>query len=209
MKISPRFTADDWKALDFTTAAAWPRALDIFQDRIEGRFLTPLRMIRCYPWSGFAMLALAALLVETLQQFCEGEPITPDGKDNAYFTRLLCGPLFPARDQGFNRTAARLFYIHIRCGLLHQAQVTGTSRVWRDAPLVEIHCDATSGPGTKRRPATGITVNPLKFHDAVEDAFRRYVSLLNDPDPAQDDRRAKFRRKMDGIAAGQTDDVQD
>lgn len=77
MRISPRFFAADWLALDAHVTKDWVRAVEIFEDRIEGRFLQPIRSTISNRWSGFAVLALDALLVETLQQFWEGVRRTP------------------------------------------------------------------------------------------------------------------------------------
>jgi hypothetical protein len=205
MRISPRFTAAEWRALDLGTEQGWEVAVDILKDRIAGRFLTPINLFLDYAWSGFAVLALDALLVETLQQFWEGEATTPKGKDITYFKRLLCGPLFPPRANGFNPTTARLFYTTVRSGIVHQAQVTGSSRVRRNVPLVKLNVEKHSGP-KRQPPARGITLNPVKFHRAVERAFDRYLSLLRDP--TQVERRAHFRKKMDLIATERGDDVQ-
>ncbi len=216
MKISPRFTAEDWKAIDFAKEAAWPRAIEIFKDRIDGRFLTPIRMILCYPWSGFAVLALDSLLVETLQQFWEGAIRTPSEKKKGceceqcecrrlrsqdYFVAFLSsGALFPS---GFTKASAELFYKKVRSGILHQAQVTGTSRVRRaeNVPLVRTNIEP-QGQGKAR----GITVNPIKFHRGIEKAFEQYTTLLLDA--TQGERRARFRAKMDAIATEKDDDVQ-
>ncbi|MDP9201433.1 MAG: hypothetical protein M3P26_05820, partial [Gemmatimonadota bacterium] len=183
----------------------WEVAIEIFKDRIAGRFLTPINLFLDYSWSGFAVLALDALLVETLQQFWEGQPNTPKGKGITYFKRLLCGPLFPPRARGFNPTTARLFYTTVRSSIVHQAQVTGSSRVRRDVPLVQLNVEKHAGPKRQLR-ARGITINPVTFHRAVEQAFDRYVALLRDP--TQVERRANFRKKMDFIATERRDDVQ-
>src|SRR6267143_3075965 len=102
MRISPRFTADDWLQLDRSNQADWPHALEIFTDRIQGRFLDPIRRLRSYNGSGFAILALDSLLVETLQQFWEGVGRTPSKlsakgcrqlRAEEYFRDFLRGPL--------------------------------------------------------------------------------------------------------------------
>lgn len=193
MRISPQFTADDWLDLDRHINADWPRAIEIFVDRIDGRFLIPIRQMQNYEWSGFAILALDSLLVETLQQFWEGVPRTPDKvstrgcpqlRSEEYFRHFLRGPLFQG---GFSRQTVRLFYKTVRCGILHQAETNGSSTVTRRGELVTLKDD--------RR---GIHVHPIKFHNEVEKAFKRYTKILSDD--SETVRRLNFWKKMDHIA---------
>lgn len=89
MRISPRYTSDDWKRLSFETEADWDTAIDILTDRIEGRFLRPVAMIERYEFAGFATMAIDCLLIETLQQFVEGMPKTPGWEGEKYFVKYL------------------------------------------------------------------------------------------------------------------------
>lgn len=193
MRISPRFTTDDWLRLNPSRDEDWPRALEIFKDRIEARFLRPVNIVRSDKSSGFAILALDSLLVETLQQFWEGVPRTPSTlsrggcrrlRSEEYFRAFLRGPLF---DGGFSRQTVRLFYATIRCGILHQAEAEGSSRVRRQGPIVILRPDGR-----------GIDIHPVKFHDELERAFGRYVALL--ANPIETVRRKNFWVKMDHIA---------
>lgn len=193
MKISPRFTADDWLRLDPANEDDWPRALEIFRDRIEGRFLHPMRPFLRDKSSGFATLALDSLLVETLQQFWEGVPRTPSKisskgcpqlQSEPYFRAFLRGPLYKG---GFSRQTARLFYKTIRCGILHQAEAEGSSRVRRRGDTVALRPDGR-----------GIDVHPVKFHQELERAVDRYLAVLKDK--TQTVRRRNFWEKMNYIA---------
>jgi len=185
MKISPRFTAEDWLRLDPANENDWPRALEIFKDRIEGRFLNPMRSFLGHRSSGFAILALDSLLVETLQQFWEGVPRTPSKvsskgcpqlQSEPYFRAFLCGPLYKG---GFSRQTARLFYKTIRSGILHQAEAEGSSRVRRRGNVVAL-----------RPEGGGIDVHPVKFHQELERAVDRYLAIL--ADRTQTVRRGNF-----------------
>lgn len=193
MRISPRFLASDWLALDASRDQHWKRALEILDDRIEGRFLRPIRSILPDKWSGFAVLALDALLVETLQQFWEGVDRTPSRvsangcrqlQSEAYFDAFLRGPLF---NGGFTKKTASLFYATVRCSILHQAEVSGSTRVRRNPPLVSMNADGR-----------GLHINPEAFHQEIEKAFQRYITLLRDPSEVA--RRDRFWRKMNFIA---------
>ena len=193
MKISPRFTSGDWFRLDRANESDWPRALEIFRDRIEGRFLQPMRSILRNKRSGFAILALDSLLIETLQQFWEGVLRTPSKlsaqgypqlQSETYFRAFLRGPLYQG---GFSRQTARLFYKTIRCGILHQAEAEGSSRVRRRGDVVALRPD--------RR---GIDIHPVKFHQELERAVERYLAIL--ADKTQTMRRQNFWKKMNYIA---------
>jgi hypothetical protein len=71
--ISPRYRKDDWQQLDLTKAEnhGWEMAVDIFLDRINGRFLIPIDKIinhsdwRVSEFSGFIVIAIDCLLIET------------------------------------------------------------------------------------------------------------------------------------------------
>jgi hypothetical protein len=73
------WTVDDWKTLNFTTEDDWKTAIEIFEDRINYRYLNAIQTLqdqdnhnyanyaqRCF---GFPMMGLACLLIETLAQF--------------------------------------------------------------------------------------------------------------------------------------------
>lgn len=193
LKISPRFISDDWLRLDPANENDWPRALEIFKDRIEGRFLQPIRSILRDKRSGFSILALDSLLIETLQQFWEGVSRTPSRvsakgcpqlQSEAYFQAFLRGQLYQG---GFSRQTARLFYKTIRCGILHQAEAEGSSRVRRRGDIVALRPD--------RR---GIDIHPVKFHQELERAIERYLAIL--VDNTQTMRRQNFWEKMTYIA---------
>ena len=80
IKISPKFTQKDWLDLDLSKNSNenWSKAIEIFQDRIEGRYFKQIEAldnnidtsIRLF--SGFAIMSITCLLIETLEQFWTG-----------------------------------------------------------------------------------------------------------------------------------------
>ncbi len=185
MRISPQYSIADWNALTFSHEEEWQKAIDIFEDRIRGRFFKFIDLIKDCEYSGFAVLALDCLLIETLQQSREGEENTPDGKSKEYFVHFLTKTSF--RDFFKEKTATK-FYDQIRCGILHQAEVKGNSlvRIGQSVPLVELTQDGE-----------GIIVNRKLFHEQLVKVFEEYLSCLRDP--SSEDQRDKFKRKMDYI----------
>lgn len=192
LRIAPsrhggHWIVEDWKALDFSTEEGWQRGIDIFEDRIRGRFLGIVEAIQDYEFSGFAVMALDCLLIETLQQFYEGKAETPRGQSGEYFRRFLTGTSF---SEFFDTKKADMLYSSIRCGILHQAEIKGSSRIWikEGTPLVSCAEDDN-----------GLLINRRLFHKQLECEFSHYVARLRQNDPPDDKLRERFKRKMDVI----------
>jgi len=192
MEIAPGFKDSDWKRLTFKSERDWIRAVAALRRRLEERFVKPARSLLRFRRSGFAVLALDSLLVETLQQFREGVPETPymirNGRrvlaSEEYFKAFLTSPYF---GPGFDDQMATLFYRTVRCGILHQAEVKESSLVRRDRPLVSLSADKK-----------GVVVNPVLFHNRVEAGVRKYLADLRKR--TERDLRGRFRDKMNHIA---------
>ena len=185
MRISPRYTVDDWQKLSFSTEEEWQKAIDILEDRIRGRFLEPISQIEGYTYAGFAILALDCLLIETLQQFREGVHETPQGQSKAFFVRFLTETSFGTH---FSEEMAKVFYDQIRCGILHQAEVKGSSRILirEDIPLVKYTDDRK-----------GLVINRKLFHQQLVREFEAYIAELREP--SNQKLRVRFKKKMDHI----------
>ena len=192
IEIAPRITAEKWQKLnlDAPDSRDWNDAIKIFEKRIRGRFLDPAKKITCLPFGGFAVMALDCLLIETLQQFKRGVHETrqdPDrGSSKKYFIDFLTD-----KDMGlgehFDKELAELFYTHIRCGILHQAEIKGKSRL-----RIKLETLVQKAPDR-----TGIVIDRKKFHQALVNVFKRYVEQLRNPSNAE--LRQNFRKKMDAI----------
>ena len=185
MRISPKYNVEHWKALDFSKEDGWQKAIDIFEDRIQGRFLNIIDTIESREYAGFAVLALDCLLIETLQQFREGKSETPSRKSEEYFIRFLTETSFK---QFFDSRIARMFYYQIRCGILHQAEVRESSLVLiqKETPLVSKTVDRK-----------GLVINRKLFHTQLVNEFEKYLSLLRDS--SNSELRHKLKKKMDYI----------
>lgn len=172
-----------------TTTVAKYRALEIAKDRIgianfvEARFteryVKSLSMDQASK-SGFAMMALACLMIEALEAFWRGRSKT-EGRGADVFRSF-----FERNDQfAVLAPQAAEFYKNIRCGLLHQAETTGGWRIRRSGPLYD--------------PKSRI-VNATRFLSALQIALSQYASELR---RAQWDAQIwrHFRKKMDSICA--------
>jgi hypothetical protein len=171
----------------------WETAIDIFEDRIHGRFLNLIKTIEKKPSSSFSILALDCLLCETLQQFYDGEDesISPT-RD---FVRFLTSSSFKqyfGTDNTPKTSMAAVFYKQIRCGILHQAEVTKTSLIKiEDNYLLVDWIDSQH---------TGLIVNRKKFHHQLDQEFCKYLaSLRKQPIVSTSTPWDNFKKKMDFI----------
>ncbi len=185
VRISRNYSVEDWKHLRFASEADWEQAVVIFRDRLETRYLEHIRAILPRRTSGFAVLALDSALIETLEQFRRGKPKTPKYQGQQYFESFLTETAF---SEHFDVPLAGLFYKTIRCGLLHQSEAEGTSRIKRggDLPLVAYTVDHS-----------GVVINTRGFHELLEKVICEYAAKLRHPDSTSE--RGAFRRKMNYI----------
>lgn len=121
ISISPEYRKSDWQAA--CAGGEWDKMVEIFRDRIESRFLKPIRLIAEHhdirEFSGFSTLALDCLIIETLNQFYSGLDETEGVHDKAFWNFFKSSEFFKNH---FSRKKAFTFYSHYRCGILHQAQ---------------------------------------------------------------------------------------
>jgi hypothetical protein len=72
MWISRNYKAHQWEALKLMTEADWETGVDIFEDRMESRYLVHAPRILDHNTSGFAALTLDCAVIETMEQFRRG-----------------------------------------------------------------------------------------------------------------------------------------
>lgn len=101
--------------------------------RFDERFLVPFDNLPISLKSGFAQMAVCCLMTETLESFYKGWKGTGGVKGadvfEGFFTRIRYFHNF--QNKGGE------FYIHIRCGILHQAETTGGWLIRRSGELVD------------------------------------------------------------------------
>jgi hypothetical protein len=166
--ISPKYSSTDWQALDQQRPIDWPKAVAIVRDRLDGRFLRFANDWLMKPYSGFVVLAIDCLLVETLQQFIDG--ITDgDGHSQRLSKKFHEGPRFQPH---FNTEKTRQdFYKDIRCGLLHQAEAKKQWLIRRQqATLLQ-----KVGPD-------GYVIDVERFHAALRDSLEDYLTSICKPE---------------------------
>lgn len=192
MQIAPGFDSTAWISLqlDDETSSDWVTAVTIFDARIRERYINPVDFLIAAETEkravdrrfGFAVLAIDCLLVETLGAFLEGLENT-EGDSKATFCKFLTTR--PGFSADFSDALAKKFYSEFRCGILHQAEVGGGSKVWSVGPLI-------------REVAEALVVNRNEFHARLKTEFARYLDELRDP--RNRECRMRFRKKMNFIA---------
>ncbi|WP_299207967.1 hypothetical protein [uncultured Dokdonia sp.] len=196
IKISPRFHKSDWGNLNLKGKTSdWIKAVEIFDDRMKGRFFEQIQLLEQNPnrdvgiFAGFAIMSLDCLLIETIEQFINGRLRTGQGMDEKSFFDF-----FQRSDKlkSFfnNQTKATVFYQQIRCGLLHQAQTKGKSIIHiREKPMLEWI--------DNENPRNGLKIQRRKFHEEVLRIYENYCEQLRNE--RNMNLKGKFKRKMESI----------
>lgn len=171
--------------LSFSMTVARYRALEASSNKHElGQFIVERfneRYFRPIEDSsskhGFASLAVACIVIETLESFYQGLPDTKKASKKMFSD-------FFARDTKLNVFASEnnWFYEDIRCGILHQCETRGGWRVLRSGSILD----------TKNK-----AINATAVLRALQDVVQQYsIQLLVD-----ETLWANFRKKMNAVCA--------
>lgn len=188
LRISPRYTSKDWYLLRCSQQGDWSKAAKMVKDRLVGRFLRYAGNCLRSPYSGFVVLSIDSLLLETLQQFREGV-IDGRGHSKELVLAFLEGPRFQPE---FDKAARDAFYVDIRCGLLHQAEA---KRMWliRRGEQQILTRSPRSG---------GYVIDVRLFHQAVRESLNDYLRQITRP--KNEDLRRNLWTKMNHICSVRT-----
>ena len=183
--LSPKYQKSDYSELNLSITSPeedWKKAIEIFTDRMDGRFLNQIRaLLSDVSANGFAIMALDCLLIETFLQFEIGKSQTPQFNSEQYSAFLMRA--FPSAFKNIN--AAKRFYIDIRCGILHSAQTNGHSRLTSDESYI-IYYDGDL-----------LSVSVTKFSLLLVSYFEAYKSKLMDSN--ETNLRNNFLKKMASV----------
>jgi hypothetical protein len=128
-KLSSSTTVARYRALE---AKADKRALGQFiVERFDERYFRPVEDSPSK--HGFAVLAVACLVIETLESFYQGRADTKNFSRQMFrdfFARNTPLMVFSGGDDWF--------YKDIRCGILHQSETRGGWRVLRNGPILDV-----------------------------------------------------------------------
>lgn len=197
-KISSSDTNASWTKLNLADndSVDWDKAIKIFKDRFETRFFKPIDALIKHTdekikfYSGFTILAIDCLLIETLNQFYHGI----DESDDKFKPNCKTFKDFFERSDYFKADfdtdeKIAIFYKHIRCGLLHQGETKEDTKInLKKTQLISL----IDNKGIK-----SIELNRKEFHKRVTQYFDDYIEKLKDKNQKQ--LRQDFKTKMDLI----------
>jgi hypothetical protein len=179
MNLSPRYTEQKWKAAFIV--GDWNAAIDIAEDRIRGRWLDAADKLIDEPYSGFAMVALDCIILESLWGFKNGKPV-PQGGERQVYRDILAGSTF-----GWKDVECDSFRDFVRNGLMHDAETRGGWLVEKTVPRDAI---------AKKNKNGNYVLNRTKFHKAITAAFEEWLLNLRAGDPVL---RQNMRDRMNQI----------
>lgn len=204
MRIAPKFNHEYWTTQDWQDAKNandWNTMYLIFKNRLEYRYFIAVDELvkadRAQPSRrfGFSIMALDCLLIETLAQFYQGIKTSYDARcekghklsNTEFYVDFLCRNSLKLKDK-FDDQNARLFYKTIRCGILHQGETTGGSKiVSTGAEIIQLTPSSD-----------GIIINRDLFHEYLkEEEYKTYCDILEANNP--EEYRKNLIRKMDYI----------
>lgn len=172
-KLSSSVTVARYRELE---QAGDRRALgEFFKERFAERFFDPLN--NSASKHGFTTLAVGCLVIETLESFYQGCADT-HGKSkkmfSAFFERETSLRVFGS--------PCNWFFRDIRCAILHQGEVRGGWRIWRQGQLLDM---------------SGKTINATKFLRELKKAVSDYGDQLT----VNDECWLQFKKKMKAVCA--------
>lgn len=200
------WTSEHWIQLDLSTEAGWKTAIEIFEDRIQYRYLDAVQVLKAEDDAyyrkyvrrrfGFAIMALDCLLLETLAQFYEGLKDSDQARNvlglnnTRFYVRFLSQSSFVLQNC-FDKEKAELFYRTIRCGILHQAETKYSTLIRY------VSEDDRTLPFEATEDQKGLCVYWARFHELVLDEYEAYCNCLRGNVNAI--YRENFVRKMEYI----------
>lgn len=201
MKISPQYTDSDWINLNLTCEfnPDWIKGADIVYDRIHGRFLVQIESLennldlKIWEYSGFMIMAVDCMVIETLNQFHLGISDTNrvyKGRNKESFRDFFQRSDF--FKSHFDDAKSFIFYNHVRNGLLHQAQTKEKTKInFREDEMIKQVNESDIDEG--------IIVNRRIFHEALINEFNSYINNLKSDNNTFDALRKKCIDKMKTI----------
>ncbi|TDE16149.1 hypothetical protein [Dyadobacter psychrotolerans] len=199
-KISKKYFNDKWTDLGLTedNGDNWAEGILIIKDRFDSPFFNHLDNIKNDEFSGFVIMSIDCLLIETLMQFYLGvdnTEINYSGENWKAFRDFL------KQSSHFNtyfktNKICNVFYQQFRCGLLHQAQTKQKSLIKVCQPDFVILADTTNVD-------KGLIIDRIQFHQNLVLEFEEYIEKLktNETNFKGENLRLKAITKMDLICA--------
>lgn len=173
--ISKKYKNTDWLNLNLINdnSLDWELGILIITDRFYSRFFNYLNCIKKDEFSGFLVMSIDCLLIETLMQFYCGVENTEIKYRRNHWKAFRD---FFKYSKNFNidfKTSkiCKTFYSHFRCGLLHQAQTKQKSRIKIGQSDFLTLVDA-------KNVCSGLIIDRAQFHEKLFQEFNDYLQRL-------------------------------
>lgn len=201
MKISPNYYNSDWNALSLSRSYSpdWIKGANIVKDRIHGRYLAQIESLECnldlniWEYSGFLIMAVDCMVIETLNQFHLGiedtNYIYKNRNSESFRDFFMRSHFFNTH---FDDDKSFVFYDHVRNGLVHQAQT-------KEKTLINLKESEMIKQVNPTSIKDGIIVNRRIFHEALVNEFNFYIDNLKANNVTHDGLREKCIDKMNTI----------
>lgn len=157
----------------------WKKAILIIKDRFDSRFFSHIDLIKHDEFSGFLIMSIDCLLIETLMQFYLGVDNTKINYNGcnwkAFKDFFRNSKHFTVEFKTDNEIDEiwKTFYDHFRCGLLHQAQTKCKS-------LIKISQQNFLELLDTNDIKQGLIIDRRKFHRKLVLEFDDYLQKLTD-----------------------------
>lgn len=152
MKLSPKYKEEQWTTAFDNGREEWDTAINIVEDRIRGRWLDSAERLLDEPYSGFAILALDCIVLESLWSFMNGKAV-PIRAGKQVYRDILKGPSF-----GWTDLQSEDFRELVRNGIMHDAETRNRWLVEKTVPRDVI---------LRRNKNGDYQLNRTKFHGAL------------------------------------------
>jgi hypothetical protein len=179
--LSPRYTEKQWKDA-FVGSEDWQTAINIVEDRIKGRWLDAADILLESPNTGFAIIAIDCIVLESLWGFINGKSV-PSRQEQQVYKEILSGQNFRWKED-----QCESFRQFVRNGIMHDAE---TRNGWL---LVKADPDSVVPAGK----AGEYRLNRTKFHNALKGTFEDWIEKLRGGDQ---ELRRNMRKRMNQIIA--------
>lgn len=176
-KISEKYLNSNWTELNLVddNSNNWEAGILVIKDRFISRFFNQLDKIKYNEFSGFVIMSIDCLLIETLMQFILGVDNTEvkyKGQQWKVFRDFFKNSKHFNTDFKTNKIC-QTFYKQFRCGLLHQAQT-------KEKSLIKI-CQANILTlADPNKVEAGLVIDRHQFHDKLILEFEEYIQKLTD-----------------------------
>jgi hypothetical protein len=199
-KISEKYLNTYWTGLTLVDDSSinWTNGISVIKDRFDSRFFNQIDKVKDDEFSGFVVMSIDCLLIETLMQFYLGvdnTEINYRGNQWKAFRDFFKNSRHFNSDFKTNKIC-ETFYKQFRCGLLHQAQT-------KEKSLIKICQTNFLALADTSNVEVGLIIDRTQFHSKLVLEFNEYIQKLTDNENnfVGDNLRVKAIAKMNLICA--------